>query len=413
MTDNIIHFDAFRRPTATPAPEADPAPEAPVPAKSPTRSKTTPPRAATRRPPDDDAPASPTVEPNITRITGEGGHVMYRVQLRKKVNGRMRSFTRSFSKLALARKWKKKKLAEFELHGVAPVSACTVKEVIDVRLARHAHLQRSARSQLAWLRDSHFGARRISEIAAEDLMDLADEMLDLGRAPQTVAGYMTHLVRTLDWASRRGYEMPVSALRQAMSMMWEDGVLARAEARDCRPTLDELDRILSARAERPNARIPLCRIILFAIFSCRRLGEITRLRWDDLRMEEGRILVREMKHPRNKTKNNVWCRLTDEALAIIEAMPRTCEYIFPYDARSIGKAWRRTRDRAGVADLRFHDLRHEGVSRLFEMGEPAAFVAKYSGHENGGCLHRYEHVERHGDTFAGFPWTRHVTEVFV
>ncbi len=111
-----------------------------------------------------------------------------------------------------------------------------------------------------------------------------------------------------------------------------------------------------------------------------------------------------MKHPRKKKGNNVWCKLPPEALAIIKAMPCTSEYIFPYSARSVGTAYRRHRDKVGVTDLRFHDFRHEAISRYFEIGQTAAFVSKISGHKNGGCLYRYEHVEEAGDKFADWPW---------
>jgi integrase len=130
-------------------------------------------------------------------------------------------------------------------------------------------------------------------------------------------------------------------------------------------------------------------VISFAIFSGRRLGEICRLRWDDLRIKNRKVLVRDMKHPRKKKGNDVWCDLTDEALEIISAMPRTSEFIFPFRSESIGTAFRRHRDRAGVEDLRFHDVRHEAISRLFELGLTAPFVARHSGHKSGSCLDRY------------------------
>ncbi|URF45682.1 tyrosine-type recombinase/integrase [Dinoroseobacter shibae] len=171
-----------------------------------------------------------------------------------------------------------------------------------------------------------------------------------------------------------------------------------------------MDRILGAAADNKRQKIPLAKIIVFAIFSCRRLGEICRLRWEDLRIEQKKILVRDMKHPRKKKGNNVWCNLTDEVLAIILSMPREGEFIFPFKASSVGTAWRRHRDRLNIQDLRFHDLRHEGITRLFEMGMPAAIVAKHSGHKNGGCLYRYEHVEEEGDKFAGWPWSQWAAE---
>lgn len=222
---------------------------------------------------------------------------------------------------------------------------------------------------------------------------------------------MTHLAATLKWAYRRGTLLPIEAVSLAMETLWEDEILARSEERNRRPQIAELDSILTALANNCRQKLPVAVLVVFAIYSGRRLGEICRLRWEDLREDKSQILVRDMKHPRKKKGNNVWCKLPSEALAIIQAMPRTSEYIFPFSERSIGTAYRRHRDKVGVADLRFHDFRHEAVSRQFEMGMPASFVAKISGHKNGGCLYRYEHVEEVGDKFADWPWFDRVLEI--
>jgi integrase len=355
---------------------------------------------------------SHSVEPNIQEIRGKSNKLSYRVQIRKFVSGRSISFTKTFSKLATARKWKKRKLAEIEIDGVQSVTrnGDTVADAIVARLATHKNLGRSAKQQLGWLQKSEFGKKKLADLSLVCLTDLADEMLAEDRQPQTVAGYLTILVNTLYWASRRDFSVPIAAMREAMEHLWEDEILARSEERDRRPSLHELNSILNAVVENKRQKIPLVTIIVFAIFSCRRLGEICRLRWEDLRIDSKKVLVRDMKHPKKKKGNHVWCDLTDEALAIILAMPRDGEFIFPFKGTSVGTAWRRYRDRLGIKDLRFHDLRHEGITRLFEMGKPAAFVAKHSGHKNGGCLFRYEHVDQEGDRFVGWPWTLKATD---
>jgi integrase len=353
---------------------------------------------------------SRSVEPNIQEIPGENGGHSFRVQIRKSVDGKTYSFTKTFANLAMARKWKKKRLAEIEIIGVQALSCAgdTVADAIKARLAKQTNLGRSAKQQLDWLAASAFGKKKLTEITVDAVLGLADEMLADERLPQTVAGYLSLLVSTLNWASRRSFSVPVETLRTAMKLMWEDEVLARSDERKRRPSTDELNRILGAVAANSRQRIPLGKIIVFAIFTCRRLGEICRLRWEDLREAQKTILVRNMKHPRKKKGNDVWCLLTEEALAIIRSMPRVSEFIFPFKPQSVGTAWQRHRDRAEIVDLRFHDLRHEGITRLFEMGLPAAFVAKYSGHKNGGCLFRYEHVEEKGDKFADWEWTSRV-----
>jgi integrase len=57
-------------------------------------------------------------------------------------------------------------------------------------------------------------------------------------------------------------------------------------------------------------------------------------------------------------------------------------------------AWDRLRARAGLADLHFHDLRHEAISRFFEKGLSVPEVALLSGHRDARMLFRYTHPER-------------------
>jgi integrase len=57
-------------------------------------------------------------------------------------------------------------------------------------------------------------------------------------------------------------------------------------------------------------------------------------------------------------------------------------------------AWERIRRRAGCTDLHFHDLRHEAISRFFEMGLTTPEVASISGHRDIRMLMRYAHPMR-------------------
>lgn len=351
-------------------------------------------------------------ERNITRFEDKNGDFSYRVQIRKRVDGNQKSLTKTFRYLSNAKSWRNEQLKDIEANGfpIRIVTETTISDVIDDRLDRGKTLGRSALQVLNSIKADEFGKTKVSTLTQQELYDYADLLASGERTPQTVAGYMTHLARTLNWAKDRGALIPIEVVNLAMRTLWEDEVLARSEERERRPELCELNKILTAISENTRQKIPVAILVVFAIYSARRLSEICSLRWDDLREKSGKILVRDMKHPRQKKGNNVWCSLPREALEIILAMPRTSEYIFPYNSRSVGTAYRRHRDKIGVVDLRFHDLRHEAISRLFEMGKSASFVRKISGHKNGGCLYRYEHVEEEGDKFANWDWLQRVLE---
>lgn len=72
--------------------------------------------------------------------------------------------------------------------------------------------------------------------------------------------------------------------------------------------------------------------------------------------------------------------LSKEAVRLIEVLPRA-HAIFDIDSTSLDVLWRKLRDRAGVVDLRFHDSRHEAISRLARKLD-VLDLARMVGHRN-------------------------------
>src|SRR6185437_3759883 len=110
--------------------------------------------------------------------------------------------------------------------------------------------------------------------------------------------------------------------------------------------------------------------------------------------------------------NDTWVELPPEASAIIESMPKHDARIFPYTTDAISAAFTRackvlginTDDMPDEQRLHFHDLRHEGVSRLFEMGRTIPQAAAVSGHRSWSSLQRYAHIRQTGDKYATWKW---------
>ena len=65
---------------------------------------------------------------------------------------------------------------------------------------------------------------------------------------------------------------------------------------------------------------------------------------------------------------------------------------FPVNGNAFRLAWERLRKRADLCDLRFHDLRHETISRFLQMGLSVPEVAVISGHKDTRMLFRYTHL---------------------
>ena len=134
-------------------------------------------------------------------------------------------------------------------------------------------------------------------------------------------------------------------------------------------------------------------IMWFAVFSCRRQAEITRLEWADNNPERKTGMVRDAKDPRKKEGNHKRFKYTDSAWKIVCKQPPTSRFIFPYNPKSIGAAFNRACKVCGIGGLTFHDLRHEGASRLFERGYRIEQVQLFTLHENWETLRRYTQLK--------------------
>jgi integrase len=195
-----------------------------------------------------------------------------------------------------------------------------------------------------------------------------------------------------------GYPLDRAAMQDAFAVAESVGLTAKGGERTRRPTLDELDRLMTHFGEvrsRRSDSIPMQRIIAFA-------EEIVTIRWSDY--DGKRVLVRDMKHPGQKAGNGVMVDLPPEASAIIDSMPRVDDRIFPFSTDAVSAAFTRACKFLTIDDVHFHDLRHEGCSRLFELGWTIPQVATVSGHRSWQSLKRYSHLRQTGDKFAGWKW---------
>ena len=125
----------------------------------------------------------------------------------------------------------------------------------------------------------------------------------------------------------------------------------------------------------------------FAIETGMRRSEILGLRWENL-SDQKRIA--SLPDTKNGSKRDV--PLTQKAAKIIASLSTRKDNVFPTTDYAIRHAWDRLVRRAGIEDLRFHDLRHEAVSRFFEMGLSVPEVALISGHKDYRMLARYTHM---------------------
>ncbi|MGC6475585.1 MAG: tyrosine-type recombinase/integrase [Parvibaculales bacterium] len=129
-------------------------------------------------------------------------------------------------------------------------------------------------------------------------------------------------------------------------------------------------------------------VIQFAVETAMRRGEIANLKWSDIDRCQQFVTI-------SKTKTNRirHIPLSKKAIKILETRQSQSETVFNMSPNAIKLAWQRKKKIIRFEGVRFHDLRHEAISRLFERGLTIPEVASISGHSTPTMLFRYAHSD--------------------
>jgi len=130
-------------------------------------------------------------------------------------------------------------------------------------------------------------------------------------------------------------------------------------------------------------------IIQIAVETGMRRGEIVSILWEQVDLKNRSLFIPYSKNGEART-----IPLTKSAVSVFQGLPRLEDRVFPITANALRLNWQRLRRRAALSDLHFHDLRHEAISRFFEIGLSAPEVALISGHRDIRMLFRYSHPLR-------------------
>lgn len=337
----------------------------------------------------------------ITERKKMDGTISYTAQIRLKRGGKIvYQQSETFNRRALARAWADRREAELQRPGALEQIApqITIAELIH-KTVEHLEtirpLGRTKRFTLLALAETELAETLATELTAPALVEHCRLRALAGCAPPTVLNDVIHL-RAAYQAGRSMFGLPLNldAIAVATTQLRALGWVGKSRERERRPTADELER-LRAYFSRQSARsvVTMVDIMEFAIASCRRLAEISELCWADIRESDHTGVVRDLKHPRHKNGNDRRFKLLREAWEIVERQPRRGERVFPFEPKTIGTAWQRACKLLEIADLHFHDLRHHGISLLFERGYSIQEVQLITLHESWSTLKRYTHLK--------------------
>jgi integrase len=254
---------------------------------------------------------------------------------------------------------------------------------------------RTKQTSLEYLERHPIGRINASALSAAILVDHIRSRRAQGAATSTAGNDLTWIGCVLRAAQDCGECSGVNPIvvDEARTVCNKLHLIGRSERRHTRPTPEQLELLTEYfRRRDQRSRIPMTDILWFAVHSARREAEIARLRWSDNDPHHQTGLVRDAKHPVRKAGNHRRFKYTPEAWEIAARQPRTGDFIFPYNAQSIGAAFTRACHVLGIVDLTFHDLRHEAAGRLFECGYTIPQVAQFTLHESWNELKRYTHL---------------------
>lgn len=142
------------------------------------------------------------------------------------------------------------------------------------------------------------------------------------------------------------------------------------------------------RASSQTKNTYLWPLVILAIETGMRRSELLGLTWDRIDLNNRTAYLVDTKNGDTRT-----VPLSAKAVNVIKSLPQSSQELFPVSDNAIRLSWDKLKKRAGLHDLRFHDLRHEAISRFFENGLSVVEVALISGHKDPRMLMRYTHLK--------------------
>ena len=156
----------------------------------------------------------------------------------------------------------------------------------------------------------------------------------------------------------------------------------------------EIARLVEALAKDEN-QVAAKAILLLLLTGARR-NEVTHARWEHIDLQGSTLFV-----PLSKSGKPRYVFLNAAAVDVLTSIPRlpANPYVFPSPvtgrpSASLHFPWQRIRTKAGLEDVRLHDLRHSFASALVNDGKGLYAVQRLLGHANAKATQRYAHLAR-------------------
>jgi integrase len=259
----------------------------------------------------------------------------------------------------------------------------TLSELLDRYAHEISELKKGVIQELSIikiLKETDLAKMYISTIQSKHLAKYRDELLQEGLKPHTIKrrfSLLSHLftIAIKEWGIE-GIENQVKKI-----------IIHTKPNSRTRRLLESEEANFLEYAKKHNQTI-YNYIILSLEFATRR-GELNGIKWEHIELEKRIIHLYDTKNEHDRD-----IPISIKAKEILENMKRNeSGKLFDYKKDSASQAFSRICKRLGIINLRLHDLRHEGVSRLFEKDFNVMEAASVSGHKDLRSLKRYTHLK--------------------
>lgn len=363
----------------------------------------------------------------ITKRTNPSGAVVYRAQVRiKKAGAPAYNESKTFTKKALAAEWLKRREAEIEanpdlIFGIQKMRMPTLAAAIDSYLAELPAVGRSKKQGLLFLRGFRIAPLPLDKITRDQVALFAQQrrngLPELGLKPVKPPTILQDIqyIRVVIKHAFYIWNLKVSwqEIDFAIEGLERGRIVDRPTIRNRLPSSEELQSLTNhfyqAYAGRKTTAVPMHLIMWLAIYTCRRQDEICRMMLADFDREHGEWLIHDVKHPDGSRGNDKSFVISPAALQVIDELLQDSVQrgmarlggrpgsLVPLKATTISAQFTRACKVLDIHDLRFHDLRHEGATRLAEDGATIPQIQRTTLHDSWSSLQRYVNLRRRGD----------------
>jgi len=231
-----------------------------------------------------------------------------------------------------------------------------------------------------------FGKMHLDEIKREHVVQMVKDRLALGAAPGTANRQLILLRYIYNCAIK--WEIPGVTVNPTKGIP----LLEENNKKERYLSVEETQRLYNAVLRSENTMLKY--IIPMLILTGARKREVLDAKWQDFDLEQKRWRI-----PMTKSGKPRYVPLSEGALGILITVPRIqdCDYVFanPDTAKpyvSVFHSWDTARTRAGLSDVRIHDLRHSFASLLVNSGRTLYEVQNILGHADVKTTQRYAHL---------------------